>query len=255
MRLPKPGDNVLHFLHKAWTGGISETRLCGSSRIKSEYKEVDQEPPMPGGWAGRGKYYRIELTGYKEFPTTLPLNVITKQYKSEIFTDLIKNTPRFYPFTTHGDEIRTVQGIYLARCTEFLVGVLKDALGIEEAPPVATSDGNPHYDYSEGLRMSREIYFFSRNPRLAKAAKEKYGLVCMVCAFDFVKKYGNLGRGYAECHHLSPLSERPPSQWTKTITTNVDEVAVLCANCHRMIHRRRRAMTLDDLRDAMDEAN
>ena len=58
-------------------------------------------------------------------------------------------------------------------------------------------------------------------------------LFCEVrgCAFDFEKSYGVLGSGYAQIHHLKPLSE------SNGQTTRLSDLAVVCANCHAMIHR------------------
>jgi predicted HNH restriction endonuclease len=55
-----------------------------------------------------------------------------------------------------------------------------------------------------------------------------------VCAFDFAATYGPLGEGYIECHHTMPLSELASAKRTR-----VQDVALVCSNCHRMIHRRR----------------
>lgn len=59
-------------------------------------------------------------------------------------------------------------------------------------------------------------------------------LFCEVpgCGFDFETTYGELGNGFAEVHHLRPLGElgRP-------VSTTLRDLAVVCANCHRMVHR------------------
>lgn len=104
------------------------------------------------------------------------------------------------------------------------------------------------FEYEEGLRREAERSFFQRNPRLAQQAKEIYGCICQVCGFDFAKTYGALGQNFAEVHHLNPLSERPPEEWTTAVRTNVTEVAVICSNCHRMIHRRKPALSIEELR-------
>ena len=81
-------------------------------------------------------------------------------------------------------------------------------------------------------RLHRRI---DRNPEAGKLAKEYHGFICQVCGFDFKKKYGDLGEGYIEAHHLKPLSGLD-----KDVTVSYDiptDFAVLCANCHRMIHR------------------
>lgn len=57
-------------------------------------------------------------------------------------------------------------------------------------------------------------------------------LSCEVCGFDFSATYGSVGEGFCEVHHLSPLSASDGS-----ITTTLADLAVLCSNCHRIIHR------------------
>ncbi len=72
-----------------------------------------------------------------------------------------------------------------------------------------------------------------RNPALVKAAKSYHGAICQVCGFDFGKFYGELGKGYIEAHHLMPYSQQKEP---KKLSPKKD-MRVLCANCHRMIHR------------------
>ncbi len=62
--------------------------------------------------------------------------------------------------------------------------------------------------------------------------KEKGELTCEACGFDFEKAYGSLGKGYIECHHLIPLSNFDSKKETK-----MEDLALLCSNCHRMIHK------------------
>jgi 5-methylcytosine-specific restriction protein A len=67
------------------------------------------------------------------------------------------------------------------------------------------------------------------------AHKEAHGgrLPCEVpgCGFDFRAAYGDVGRDYAQVHHLRPLADR-----TRPSLTKLSELAVVCANCHVMIH-------------------
>jgi 5-methylcytosine-specific restriction endonuclease McrA len=124
---------------------------------------------------------------------------------------------------------------------------------VDAPEPVApeAEDNLEDFQHDEGLRSSAERSFFERNPDLSRRAKEFYGCVCQVCGFDFVRVYGEIGQDYAEVHHLNPLSERSPEEWTEAVRTRISDVAVLCANCHRMIHRRRPALSLDELRTFM----
>jgi 5-methylcytosine-specific restriction protein A len=65
-------------------------------------------------------------------------------------------------------------------------------------------------------------------------------LACEACGFDFVAVYGELGEGFAECHHRQPLASLPERR-----TTTMADLAILCANCHRMIHRTRPLMSVE----------
>jgi 5-methylcytosine-specific restriction endonuclease McrA len=53
----------------------------------------------------------------------------------------------------------------------------------------------------------------------------------LVCAFDFEETYGSLGREYAHVHHLRPLAADGQRR------TTLSDMAIVCANCHAMIHR------------------
>jgi 5-methylcytosine-specific restriction protein A len=92
-------------------------------------------------------------------------------------------------------------------------------------------------------RVHRKI---ERNGRASRDAKKIHGLVCQACGFDFAEKYGQLGAGYIEAHHLKPLSQLVEGV---PITFSIkDDFAVLCANCHRMIHRSEAPLDLERLR-------
>jgi 5-methylcytosine-specific restriction protein A len=60
--------------------------------------------------------------------------------------------------------------------------------------------------------------------------------------------YGQLGEGFAECHHTCPLAELPGERATRLAGS-----AVVCANCHRMLHRGRRRATVEELRLLIQE--
>ena len=91
------------------------------------------------------------------------------------------------------------------------------------------------------LRYHRVI---ERNPRLASAAKQTPGYVCQVCDFNFEMVYGTLGHEYIEAHHLTPISTLPLDQPVQL--SPKDDFRVVCANCHRMIHRKGAPGTFND---------
>jgi hypothetical protein len=123
-----------------------------------------------------------------------------------------------------------------------------DARTSPREPATDNQHEDANFEFEEGIRHQAERSFFQRNPQVAQQAREFYGCACKVCGFDFEKAYGPLGENFAEVHHLNPLSERPPDEWTEAVRTNIAEVTVLCANCHRMIHRRKPAFSIEELR-------
>lgn len=107
------------------------------------------------------------------------------------------------------------------------------------APAVDSSD--LELSWFEGERSKRAFIFHRR--REAKARREKIQealrlndgrLVCEVqnCNFDFAERYGALGEGYAQVHHLLPLGKAP----NEGQPTKLKDLAIVCANCHVMIH-------------------
>lgn len=76
-----------------------------------------------------------------------------------------------------------------------------------------------------------------------KVLQETSALVCEACGFDFKKKYGALGEGFAECHHEKPVSQLKAGEKTK-----ISDLRILCANCHRMIHRSKPWLSVDELK-------
>jgi 5-methylcytosine-specific restriction enzyme A len=85
----------------------------------------------------------------------------------------------------------------------------------------------------DGTRL-REHKRIERNQKLAKKAKELQGYTCKSCGFDFERKYGPLGKGFIEAHHLTPVSTL---KGKKIGLDPKKDFTVLCSNCHRMIHK------------------
>jgi 5-methylcytosine-specific restriction protein A len=107
-------------------------------------------------------------------------------------------------------------------------------------------------EFREGKILTRLHKQKERSSRAVRRKKQKVlqetgQLACEVCSFDFVEKYGELGQGFAECHHRKPVAELNENQRTK-----LSDLAIVCANCHRMIHKSDPMMSVDDLRRLLD---
>lgn len=101
---------------------------------------------------------------------------------------------------------------------------------------------------TEGGRKLKQHKTIERDYKLPKKVKEKFlkkngSLYCEVCGFDFFKTYGDLGNGYIEAHHIKPLSKLEKEE---IVTEN--DFNLVCANCHRMLHRKGENITAEDLK-------
>ena len=99
---------------------------------------------------------------------------------------------------------------------------------------------------------------YERDSSLIKKIKEKALLSnpmlnCEVCGFSFYEKYGVLGQGFIEAHHLQPLNE------TKETKTSRADIALVCSNCHKMIHKGiskiedNKILTINELKEIINE--
>lgn len=86
----------------------------------------------------------------------------------------------------------------------------------------------------EHLKRLRSHKRVERNRSLAALVKEKQGYRCKACKFDFISAYGPLGHEFIEAHHLTPISDL---EGEVVYLDPIKDFSVLCANCHRMIHR------------------
>jgi predicted HNH restriction endonuclease len=107
----------------------------------------------------------------------------------------------------------------------------------------------------EGKKLIKQHYLRERDPSIIKRAIQKAKLakgkvVCEICDFDFGKRYGERGRDFVEGHHKKPLSELGDEGGQ----TSVEDIALVCANCHRMIHRKKPWLTIDETKKIISDS-
>ncbi|WP_434389838.1 HNH endonuclease [Melittangium boletus] len=96
---------------------------------------------------------------------------------------------------------------------------------------------------TEGRARVRLSSTAERDPSLRADAIRVHGARCMACGFSFSETYGEWGADFIEVHHLQPISDG------ERVTNPAKDLVPLCANCHRMVHRKRGiTLTLDELR-------
>lgn len=122
-------------------------------------------------------------------------------------------------------------------------------LALREAPPVEVDD-HAAMEFAEGRLLSVQHFRRERDPALRRTLlvrlRSQGPLACGLCFRASPDFSPALGESVFECHHLVPIS------WGCARKNRVSDLALLCANCHRLIHalivRERRWMTLEEAR-------
>ncbi len=127
-------------------------------------------------------------------------------------------------------------------------GIRKNAQNVAQSKQGGEPNFSMDEEFAEGRILTRLHTTRERNQTLVKKKKQSvldaHGkLECEVCGFDFAKVYGQLGTDFAECHHTTPLH-----QLRESTHLRLPDLAIVCANCHRMLHRSRPPLTVQQLR-------
>ena len=247
MHEPSVGDLVIHFYREK-----GKRYIHGQSVVSKSCYIAKTRPPDPASWSYSENFYRIDLKGFKKFDNPVLLREFVDSYDLEIRHEYEDKLP-FYPFQVtrynspkfrSDSNVGLKNGKYLTECSNQLFNLMleiEDIMGKEVSPDGKSVKDNITMEYLETRRKISESTFFARNPNLKSAAIRQRGYKCEACNFQFKDKYGEYGADYIECHHENPLSERPEGEWSNELKTSIDDVKLLCSNCHRMIHRTRPA--------------
>ena len=134
-----------------------------------------------------------------------------------------------------------------------------DALAVAVAQITASAEGGerevPEEDELEAVEgrvLFRAHRVRERDPALVKkkkAAVLRRGdrLTCEACDLDFAESYGPMGEGFIECHYAMPLSLGVVRK------TKIEDLALVCSNCHRMLHRSKASLSVKKLRSIVEQ--
>ncbi|MEU6564369.1 HNH endonuclease [Nocardia nova] len=117
----------------------------------------------------------------------------------------------------------------------------------EDIPDAETMSADELAAAVEGKAIRRMVRVYERNPKLrrskiAQSRKQRGNIACEACEFDFEVSYPGVGDGYVQVHHAVPLHT------TGAVQTTLDDLVLLCANCHQMIHQPAKWLTIEELR-------
>ncbi len=107
-------------------------------------------------------------------------------------------------------------------------------------PAMALSDEDATWVEGNARRVSH--IRLERDPRAVQQKKERYKalhgrLECERCGFVPTEMYGDAdGEACIEVHHKTPLAKLRGNR-----ATRLNDLQCVCANCHRVLHRKMRA--------------
>lgn len=104
------------------------------------------------------------------------------------------------------------------------------------------------YEFTEGQILTRVHKLKETDSDLVhrkkSAMQQAIGkLACEVCTFDFFEMYGDIGKGFAECHY-----NKSPSELDRSKKPKLADLAIVCSNCHSMLHLSKPWKSVDDLK-------
>ena len=124
--------------------------------------------------------------------------------------------------------------------------ITRPASDTDDAKSLDEDEEFPEGRIIRRLHNMKERSLSASRKKKAQVLKKTGKLECEVCSFDFAQYYGKEGYGFAECHHVRPLAELKGERKTK-----IDDLAIVCANCHRILHLIRPWVTVHQLRDRL----
>ena len=165
--------------------------------------------------------------------------------------DIATHHPQYSGRPTHGNALdEQVMARFLAEpdVMHAMAESIRASVAESEPPDFPREVGYDGESEMEGRYLLRWHAYRERNPALRRRKINSVllgggSLACEVCSFDFARTYGQRGSGYIECHHVEPLhvgGEGPRA---------IRDLALLCSNCHRMIHAKPPWPTPAELRE------
>ena len=118
-------------------------------------------------------------------------------------------------------------------------------LNIESSILLPGEDDLGKGKFLEGKSKKVIVNKFERNPVAREKCVDHYGYKCAVCDFDFETKYGEIGINFIHVHHIVDMSLIDEEYQVDP----VKDLIPVCPNCHAMLHKRKPAYSIEELRD------
>ena len=194
---------------------VARHRRTQSYRIVGIYRDAESDG---GDWpiakTRSPEFYEVHARSELEWPRGRSIRRWAKRIKSK------------------GQEHQSLYQIYLA------LGAEHDD---HEDPEVRAFEGKLRSSFVKHRKREWSL----RTRKIRETLERDGKLRCEVpgCGFNFHRVYGELGRDFAVVHHKKPLA----SMNDQGEKTTLDDLVIVCANCHAMIHKGGECRPLDSL--------
>lgn len=111
--------------------------------------------------------------------------------------------------------------------------------------PFVPGDNETQKVYTEGTPNQVVVTKYERSPYARKKCLEFHGYSCVVCGFNFQRFYGDVGKDFIHVHHLIKVSSIGQTYDVDPI----NDLRPVCPNCHAIIHKRKIAFTIDEVKE------
>jgi 5-methylcytosine-specific restriction protein A len=217
--------------------------------LKETYRKAGQET---GYWAHRflqalnrkgGVFTAKRMMRPRTLAQRAGLDRMLDARRPDLTVEAVMLRPEFRKLF-NATELETAEG----RLAEFRKESTKRGARRERLYP---DELEPGRKYLEGARKFVRVNAYERDPRVRAACLKRWGFQCSVCDLLFEKRYGNLGRHFIHVHHIKPLAlagRRYEVDTTK-------DLRPVCPNCHAMLHRPKKVLTIDKLKALLAKFN
>ncbi len=107
---------------------------------------------------------------------------------------------------------------------------------------------DPKEVFKEGISKRVTVNQYERSAVARSKCLTHHGYRCSACSFGFEETFGEIGKDYIHVHHIIPISEIGKEYELNPIT----DLIPICPNCHAMIHITRPALTINQLKKAIE---
>ena len=108
--------------------------------------------------------------------------------------------------------------------------------------------------------IDKEIEIIKTDRNFIIGLKKNSDYTCQACGLKYEKIYGDYSKkkDFIEAHHIEPkFKVKEEAETNKKMSRSAKDFAMLCANCHRMIHRMMkkeedRVISLDEFKERIN---